>query len=636
MKRNWTTVLGSLLCVSAAAGQYVGSQACQACHPDKAASQAKTAHARALRLAPPGSPGLWAFGAGAKAITYVSPASDEFYVEHGRTFFTKNQSFGTTPGHKDGSDMRYRIFDPVASVLRCFRCHSTGPVSVNQAVEIQPFEPGVHCESCHGPGEAHVRAAGAGPIRNPGRLNTLEMNDYCGACHRKAPEIGEENDWDNAWNTRHQPAYLNKAACFQKSAGALRCVTCHDPHTPLSTVAADYDKRCQQCHAKVGHRTVTASRACVDCHMPQVRIVPGLEFTNHWIGIYSATSRLAPVSRSQTRPVRLQLPPTAEGASPPPADPSSLIPVFEDMLARREKELSPADRRIARGAADLGGFFQALGRPAAAEAPLRKALSLDRANADPQAHADAELLASNLMALRKPEEAVPLFDSCARGSLPDVAAKCLANLGALDEARSKNYYQEAIRKREEASGKDDPKVAGLLNDLGLAFSREKDYKSAEPLFRRALAIQQKAFGPGHPTAAATMNNLGSLLQSAGRPLEAERYERVALQTLEKRLGPDSKEVATTCANLADLLWSKGDRAGAERLYRRTLAIDEAIYGQQDPEVGGDLMNLGLLLKESRRLTEANLLLRRALAIFEKTLGGGSAQAVAARQSLQAP
>jgi tetratricopeptide (TPR) repeat protein len=566
----------------------------------------------------------------------VSPAGDEFYVEHGRTFFTRNQSFGTTPGHKDGSDMRYRIFDPVASVLRCFRCHSTGPISVDQASKIQPFEPGVHCESCHGPGEAHVRAGGgAGTIRNPGRLNALEMNDYCGACHRKAPEIGEENDWDNAWNTRHQPAYLNKAACFRKSGGALRCVTCHDPHTPLSTVATDYDKRCQQCHAKVNHRTLTAARACVGCHMPQVRIVPGLEFANHWIGIYSAASRLVPVSRSQSRLERLQLPPTAEGASLPPADPSSLIPVFEDILARREKEWGPADRKVAGSAIDLGRFLQALGRPAAAEVPLRKALTLDRANADPQAYAAAELLASNLLLLEKPQEAFPLFQNCANGSLPDVAAKCLANLGALDEPRAKDYYKAAIRKQEEAFGKDDPKVATLLNDLGLAYRRENDHKSAEPLFRRALAIQQKALGPAHPTAAATMNNLGSLLQSAGRPLEAERYERLALQALERRLGPESKEVATTCANLADLLWSKGDRAGAEPLYRRTLAIDESIYGQQDPEVGGDLMNLGLLLKESRRLAEANLLLRRALAIFEQTLGAGSPQAVAARQSLQA-
>lgn len=119
--------------------------------------------------------------------------------------------------------MRYRIFDPAASILRCFRCHSTGPVRVDGSFAIQPAETGVRCESCHGPGEAHIRAGGsAQTIRNPGRLNAVEMNAYCGACHRKAPDVGEENDWGNPWNTRFQPAYVNKSSCFRKSGGGLR------------------------------------------------------------------------------------------------------------------------------------------------------------------------------------------------------------------------------------------------------------------------------------------------------------------------------------------------------------------------------------------------------------------------------
>jgi Tfp pilus assembly protein PilF len=330
----------------------------------------------------------------------------------------------------------------------------------------------------------------------------------------------------------------------------------------------------------------------------------------------------------------LQLAPTPEAAQPAPADPSSLLPVFENMLARRESDAGSRDPKVARGAADLGAFLQVLGKHAAAEAPLRKALAIDQANAGDNAFASAESLAANLMALGKHREALPLFQTCAQGSVPDVAARCLASLAALDPPRAKTYYAEAIRSQEAAAGPGDPKLAILLNDLALAYRREEDNKSAEPLFRRALAIQQKALGATHPAAAATMNNLGSLLQSSGRIVEAERYLRLAMAALETRLGRESKEVATTCANLADLLWTKGDRAGAEGLYRRTLAIDELIYGQQHPEVAGDLLNLGLLLKESKRAAEANSLLERALKIYEKTLGPGSPQAVAARESLQ--
>ena len=391
----------------------------------------------------------------------------------------------------------------------------------------------MHCESCHGPGEAHIRGGGAvQKIRNPGRLNALEMNNYCGACHRKAPDVGEENDWGNAWNARFQPAYLNKAACFRKSGGALRCTSCHDPHGRADATPPADSKRCADCHPKVTHRVATGSRTCVSCHMPQVRIAEGLEFTNHWIGIYSASSRLMPISRPQAKPDRLQLTPTAEASDPSPADPSSLLPVFEDLLSRRERELDPKDAKIGRAASDLGGFLLVLGRPAEAEVYLRKALALGEAGNDPGRWADAELLTTILLPQGRVREAHPLLDMCAKGPVPAIAAKCSSSLGAFDDERAKIHYQEALRQQETAYGKEDPKVASVLNNLALALRRENDNSSAEPLFRRALAIQQKTLGNAHAATAVTMNNLGSLLQSTGRVVEAERLERLALQAFE--------------------------------------------------------------------------------------------------------
>jgi hypothetical protein len=52
--------------------QYVGHQVCAECHPQQSTSQAQTAHAHALAPAPKDAIGQWAFGAGLKAITYVS------------------------------------------------------------------------------------------------------------------------------------------------------------------------------------------------------------------------------------------------------------------------------------------------------------------------------------------------------------------------------------------------------------------------------------------------------------------------------------------------------------------------------------------------------------------------------------
>jgi Doubled CXXCH motif (Paired_CXXCH_1) len=80
----------------------------------------------------------------------------------------------------------------VGTALRCFRCHSTGPVNLAAGYIIQPSEPGVRCESCHGPGAAHVQANGApGAIQNPKRLKAAELNELCGACHRRASELDD-------------------------------------------------------------------------------------------------------------------------------------------------------------------------------------------------------------------------------------------------------------------------------------------------------------------------------------------------------------------------------------------------------------------------------------------------------------
>ncbi|HEY2013473.1 MAG TPA: hypothetical protein VGH38_08235, partial [Bryobacteraceae bacterium] len=75
------------------AAQYIGSDSCRTCHAARVETQSKTGHARALAVARPGSPiagipapestAQWAFGAGEKAITWVSQTGEETIAEHG-------------------------------------------------------------------------------------------------------------------------------------------------------------------------------------------------------------------------------------------------------------------------------------------------------------------------------------------------------------------------------------------------------------------------------------------------------------------------------------------------------------------------------------------------------------------------
>jgi hypothetical protein len=279
----------------AAASDYAGAAACRSCHPGEFAGQASSAHAHALDRSKPSQPGEWAFGAGLQAITFVRRADSENYLELGESWYRKLNGMALTPGHRNAAGVRYRTFDPSAAMLRCFFCHSTGPVSVSPADEaIVPLEPGVRCEVCHGPSAAHVSDPQHIHPRNPSRLSAVEVNDLCGACHRMPTPAGSATDLRNPWNARHQPLMLAVSACFRKSDGRLNCFTCHQPHAQLDQHLASYDAACGKCHASPRHIHATQGRPCAGCHMPSVRPLPNLAFANHRIAVYAPSDPMWP------------------------------------------------------------------------------------------------------------------------------------------------------------------------------------------------------------------------------------------------------------------------------------------------------------------------------------------------------
>lgn len=229
-----------------------------------------------------------------QAVTPVSRSGPETYLEHGLTRYTRLGRDGITPGHSNPKGVPYPVFDPGAQILRCFQCHSTGTVSFSPEAGIQPRELGVTCESCHGPGANHVAKPSRINIVQPKMYNGAGVNALCGNCHRQPPKPGEDTNWSDAWNARHQPLSFSQSACFLKSEGRMTCFTCHDPHGSAPTRR----DACKGCHEQPKHRRpVASSQHCDTCHMPLVKPVPGLQFANHWIGIYTPGAPLLPKTR---------------------------------------------------------------------------------------------------------------------------------------------------------------------------------------------------------------------------------------------------------------------------------------------------------------------------------------------------
>jgi hypothetical protein len=259
----------------------------------------------------------WAFGAGTQAVTFASRVDKDWYLEHSLSYFTLGDTYASTPGQPAPAvdilpaalGRLYRSQGNTDDIVSCFQCHSTGPVSRSASGELKPSDAGVKCEACHGPGLAHVNEVQAGgrrvrqTIQNPGRTTAVEMNTACGNCHRPPASAGAQVDWKVAWNVRHQPVYLSESACFLKSEGALRCTTCHNPHTSLSHDSGGYNAKCSACHSEGKHPPATvclrsAAKNCIECHMPRVSPQSYLAFTNHWIGVYGPGDKLKPLARS--------------------------------------------------------------------------------------------------------------------------------------------------------------------------------------------------------------------------------------------------------------------------------------------------------------------------------------------------
>jgi hypothetical protein len=320
----------ALLCLSGSAR--ANPAACSACHPAEYARHAAGMHARALRPASnshaaalfdrpvrdrtgfefrytPTTQGLavqaqngddkasalieWIFGAGVFAFTPVGRHNGK-YFEHRVSWYSASQRPGMTLGHPARTPLSAvaALGQPQSAntIYGCFNCHATG---VKPGPDLSAMQPGIQCERCHGPAEAHVKAPSVRNIVKLSGLSPVASIRVCAECHRmpETKRYSAAPEKDDPMSIRFAPVGLMASRCFQ-TGGALKCTTCHDPHGGPRPVEAAYVKVCQNCHAPAQTVASRCSRAentsCLGCHMRKATPVPDLTFTDHRIRVYPA------------------------------------------------------------------------------------------------------------------------------------------------------------------------------------------------------------------------------------------------------------------------------------------------------------------------------------------------------------
>ena len=87
-------------------------------------------------------------------------------------------------------------------------------------------------------------------------------------------------------------------------------------------------------------------------------------------------------------------------------------------------------------------------------------------------------------------------------------------------ATAEELYKQALEISENVR-KHPGEVATLLNNLASLYHEQRKYADAEPLYRKSIEIVEKTFGPKHPKTTRRLRHLADLYQAAGKPDKAE-------------------------------------------------------------------------------------------------------------------
>lgn len=225
-----------------------------------------------------------------------------------RAWVETTASIVSHPGDRDQPvDWRDRMLTFNTS---CYGCHvsqlATSYIANSDTYRTTWGEPGINCETCHGPSADHVRKFRE---RSPGddlhilsmkRLTIRQRNEACASCHAKFTPldvafrpgdrffdhynlVALENDdyYPDGRDRRENYTYTGWLMSACAKSGKLDCLHCHTSSgrykfAPAGQASEAANKACLPCHeervknaaAHSHHAAGSAGSRCVSCHMP--------------------------------------------------------------------------------------------------------------------------------------------------------------------------------------------------------------------------------------------------------------------------------------------------------------------------------------------------------------------------------
>ena len=232
------------------------------------------------------------------------------YDVHKRTWYDMAASgVRHFPDRRDEAlDWTDRMF---AFNTTCFNCHVT-ELATNYDLATDTYhttwsEPGISCESCHGPGTEHIRvmveAADMHKVKDIKLMRSKDFtarqtNDMCATCHAKLVPLSlsfrpgdkffdhfdlitldHADFYPDGRDLGENYTYTSWLMSPCAKSGKLDCNHCHTPSGRMRFEGDKSNQTCMPCHEKEvrqpdvhgHHKAGSKGNECIACHMPMTR-----------------------------------------------------------------------------------------------------------------------------------------------------------------------------------------------------------------------------------------------------------------------------------------------------------------------------------------------------------------------------